>query len=519
MADYDIIIVGSGAGGGTLAYSLAGSGKRILIIERGGFLPREPENWIPAEVFGGARYKNTELWLDRWDAGHLPGMHYFVGGNTKMFGAALPRLRREDFGELRLLDGVSPAWPITYDEMAPHYSQAEILYKVHGKAGEDPTDPRGSEPYPYPAIEHAPEIEELAEKLRRKGLHPFHLPLGLDFHQAGLCKLTKHCDGFPCQVGAKSDAEVCAVRPALDDKNVELICIAKVERIIATSDGKRVACVEAQVNGKTERFKAEVFVLSCGAVNSAALLLRSAIGNSSGLAGCYYMAHLNGTVMSIRLTAKRRETVFQKTLALNDFYFAGRKNRNPLGNLQLIGKVQSDMMRSGLPGWAWPRPNWALEFASGRSLDWWVLSEDLPLKENCVELTRNGQIKLNVRWTNRKSHRELVKRLCALMDFECCVHRIWDAERIGSCSHQVGTLRFGEDPKTSVLNEWCRSHDLENLFVVDGSFFPSSAAVNPALTIIAQALRVGNHIRERFGVGPKQALKRPTFETSNPTLI
>src|SRR5438046_1558931 len=224
---YDVIIIGSGAGGGTLARHLAPSGKRILLLERGGWLPREPENWMAEEVFVKNRYVSTETWYDRHGEPFQPGVHYFVGGATKMYGAALYRLRREDFGEIRHYDGVSPAWPLAYEEMEPYYTKAEQMYHVHGARGEDPTEPPASAPYPHPAVSHEPRMQRLHDDLARAGYRPFHAPCGIMLDEKRMpfsrCIRCKDCDGFPCLVHAKSDAEVLAVRPAIEYPTVTLL--------------------------------------------------------------------------------------------------------------------------------------------------------------------------------------------------------------------------------------------------------------------------------------------------------
>jgi len=170
---YDVIIIGTGAGGGTLARHLAPSGKRILLLERGDWLPREPANWSTVDVFVDGRYISKDSWYDpKGKSFYQPQVHYFVGGATKLYGAALYRMREQDFGELKHHDGISPAWPISYQDMEPYYTKAEGLYQVHGARGEDPTDPPGSAPYPYPAVSHEPRIQQLSDDLAKAGYHP-----------------------------------------------------------------------------------------------------------------------------------------------------------------------------------------------------------------------------------------------------------------------------------------------------------------------------------------------------------
>ena len=494
---FDLLIVGTGAGGGTLAWALRNSGMRILLVERGDFLPQEPENWQPAEVFGQRRYKPDETWYDATTGeGFHPGVHYFVGGNTKVYGAALPRFRVQDFQAVEHEGGVSPAWPITYGELEPYYAAAEALYLVHGQQGEDPTEPPRSGPYPFPPLPHEPYIEELHARLTRQGLHPFHYPMGVDLKQGGRCIRCKTCDGFPCRELAKGESDVCAVRPAVAE-GVTLWTKSLCRRLVTDDTGKRVTGAEIERNGERLVVHADRFVVSCGAVNSALLLLRSAnerhpngLANSSGLVGRHYMVHNNTALMAVD-PWRTNPTVFQKTIAINDFYHNGPGFPYPLGNIQALGKLQAGMLTAAKPGV--PQP--LLRAMAERSVDWWVMSEDLPDPENRVFL--DGSDRVTVRWrpNNLTAHRRLVAAARAAM--RAAGYRFVFAEAMGidTNSHQCGTARFGVDPAASVLDPTCRTHDVENLYVVDSSFFPSSTAMNPALTIAAMALRVGEGMR------------------------
>ncbi|HQZ38266.1 MAG TPA: GMC family oxidoreductase [Vicinamibacterales bacterium] len=497
---YDIVIIGTGAGGGTMAYALAGTGARILVVERGDDVPAEDDNWNPAAVWKDLRYRTTERWLDEQGESFVPYMHYGVGGNTKYWGSVLYRLRREDFGAVEHEDGVSPAWPIDYDTLAPYYDRAERLYGVRGEAGADPTDPpRG--PFPHPAIPHAPSMQAIVDELRRQGLHPAPLPLGLlRPGEEGGCILCNTCNSFPCRIGAKSDADVCCVRPAIARPNVTLWTGAFARRLLAADPGRRVTAVEVERDGTVVRVGAALVVVACGAANSAALLLRSAshahpagLANSSGLVGRRYMAHL-ATMMQGFHPLRPNDTVFQKTVAINDYYFGGPGTPYPLGHIQsqgrthgIMAKVVGDTLIPGIPLRAYDA--WV-----SRGVDWLAMSEDLPHADNRVTVDRAGRIQLHYRPNNLSAHRRLVgetRRMLRRLGFwKVMTH----SHKSRNTTHQCGTLCFGTDPATSVLDPWCRAYDVENLFVVDASFFPSSAAVNPALTIIAQALRVADYI-------------------------
>jgi choline dehydrogenase-like flavoprotein len=496
---YDVIIIGSGAGGGTLAQALSGTGARTLILERGDFVPREEDNWNPEAVWRQLRYRINEQWLDENGREFRPYTHYCVGGNTKFWGSVLYRLRREDFEEVQHADGVSPAWPITYDTLEPYYERAERLYHVRGQHGVDPTEvPRG--PFPYEAVPHAAVMEGIVCDLRKLGLHPSPLPLGLlRPGEADGCVLCNTCNSFPCKVGAKSDAEVCCVRHALLQPNVTLWTRAYARRVITNCCGRKVEAVEVERDGETLRIEAPLIVVSCGAVNSAALLLRSAndthpdgLANSSGLVGRRYMAHL-ATMMQGFHPFKRNETVFQKTVAINDYYLRGTDDMPyPLGQIQSQGRTHGVMAQTVVP-WI---PLWAYEAWVARGVDWLAISEDLPRDENRVTIAGDGRVRLHYRPNNVSSHQRLVaemKRILRRLGFWAVVAH---SHKEKNTTHQCGTLCFGTDPRTSVLDPFCRAHDIDNLFVVDASFFPSSAAVNPGLTIAAQALRVADHIKD-----------------------
>jgi choline dehydrogenase-like flavoprotein len=506
----DVVIVGTGMGGGTLAWALRDSGARVLLIERGDFLPSEAQNWSAEAVFGENRYKAREQWRDASGGSFSPGVHYFVGGNTKVYGAALPRLREADFGNVQHAGGVSPAWPISYFDLASYYDRAEHLYWVHGQAGADPTDPPRSGPYPFPPMPADPYMEELAERLRQQGLHPAPLPVGLDYRAGGRCIRCGTCDAFPCRLLAKGDADACAVRPALESPSVELWTGALATRVMTDASGDHVKGVEVTRNGESLRVEADIVVLAAGAVNSAALLLRSAsdrhpqgLANRSGLVGRNYMVHTNSVLVAID-PRRPNPTVFQKTIAINDFYHAGRDRDFPfpMGNLQPVGKLQAAMMRGAAPR----APSWAFAAAASHSVDWWVMSEDLPDPANRVTVDTSGGIVIHWRPNNLAAHDRLMQHAKAMLRRAGYPILLDQRMGIATNSHQCGTLRFGHDPATSVLDPLCRAHDLQNLYVVDASFFASSTAVNPALTIAAQALRVGDHLRERLGAPIRHAV-------------
>ena len=484
-----VVIIGSGMGGGTLAWGLAQRGIDTLVLERGDYLPREPQNWSAQEVFVNRRYKPDEMWIDDDGNEFAPGVHYVVGGNTKLYGSSLPRLRVEDFEETVYPSGVSPAWPFRYADIEPYYVQIEALFNVHGTTGEDPSEPWRSSDFPYPAMEHEPYVAELISRLQAQGLHPSSTAMGIDLRPGGRCIRCHTCDGFPCRLGAKSDAQTCGIDPAVATGHVRVLTGAKVDRLVV--EANRVVRVEGVREGEPFQVTGGCFVVSAGAANSAALLLKSrndehpkGLGNGTGLVGRNYMVH-NNTHFAAYDPRRPNDVVFQKTMAVNDFY-RDLGDGYPGGTIQLIGKVQGSMMKTH----ATKVPLVALNRVAARSVEGLVMTEDLPSAHNRVSVDRYGRIQVSWRRTNYDRHEKLLsiaKKALRRAGYVAVFEQRFD---IGLNSHMCGTAVAGTDPETSVLDPWCRSHEIPNMWVVDSSFFPSSGAQNPALTIGAQALRV-----------------------------
>ena len=515
---YDVVIIGSGPGGGTMAWRLAQTGKRVLLLERGGYLPREPANWNSQIVFNEARYQAQETWYGADGKTFRPGLHYYVGGNSKVYGSVLFRLREQDFGEIRHADGLSPAWPVGYDAFEPYYQQAETLYHVHGLRGEDPTEPWSSGPYAYPPITHEPRIQKLFDGLIRIGHKPFHLPVGVLLDEVdGKPTPTSPCikceafDGYPCATNGKADAQVICVDPALAaHPNLTLWTGAYVDQLITDPSGKTVAAVGVTRDGERTMVSGDLVVVACGALSSALLMLRSAndrhpkgLANGSDQVGRNYMRHNNSTVLAISRTPN--PTRFQKTLGLNDFYFGADDWDYPLGHIQMVGKSDGAQIRGeGLPGFLQWFPDQPFDWLAHHSVDFWLTSEDLPRPENRIRYD-GDRVVLDVHENNPEGHRRLrvkLQKLTSALDlhphlFDRSLYLGKDIP-IGGTAHQAGTLRFGTDPKTSVLDVDCKAHELDNLYVTDASFFPSVGAVNPTLTIIANALRVADRIIARL---------------------
>jgi choline dehydrogenase-like flavoprotein len=512
---YDVIIVGSGAGGGTLAHALAPSGKRILLLERGDFLPREMDNWDPKPVFVDGKYISKDTWFGADGKPFQPQVHYFVGGATKLYGAALYRLRPRDFTELKHVDGISPAWPLSYNDFEPWYTRAEQLYQVHGNAGEDPTEGPRSAPYPWPAVSHEARIQQIAEDLVKGGYHPFHAPCGILLDEAqrsrSTCIRCTWCDGYPCLVHAKSDAEVIAVRPLLDRENVTLLTGAEVTKLETDDSGRVVTGVVASRDGNQEVYRGDIVAVSAGAANSAKLLLNSAtdrhprgLANGSDQVGRNYMFHNCKAVVA--LSKESNDTVFQKTLGINDFYFGAKDYEWPVGNIQMIGKSNAEAMRGEKPKATMLAPEWSLSDVAKHAVDFWLTTEDVPMPGNRVTTDGNGDIHLAYTMTNNAEADRLYAELKKILNHTgMAEHHVLRKNfymdmsiPLAGCAHQAGTCRFGTDPATSVLDVNCKAHELDNLYVVDTSFFPSIGAVNPALTAMANAMRVGEHLLGRM---------------------
>ncbi|MBK1824992.1 GMC oxidoreductase [Burkholderia orbicola] len=489
----DVVIVGSGMGGSSFAQGIAGHGLDVLIVERGDFLPREIQNWQAEAVFRDGRYRNAESWDDDAGKPFSPGVFYYVGGNTKVFGAMLPRFREADFGAIQHAEGISPEWPITYADMEPYYAAAERLYNVHGAGGQDPTDPWRSGDYPFPALEHDPALRPLAAAMCAQGLRPFVMPAAVNYGRERPCVLCSTCDGYPCLVDAKGDAEVSVLRPLVGSGGARLMVRTRIDRLVMSADGTRIEEALGVRDGQPVRIRAKRFVLACGAVNSAALLLRSAdhahpegIGNRSGMLGRNYMVH-NSTFMLAVDPRRANDVLFQKTLAVNDWYLRSPQNAFPLGNVQMLGKIREPMV-TGMYPWL---PKAVSRYMTDHSVDLYLTSEDLPDPENRVTVDpQSGRIRIRWRANNLRAHRALVKKTVAMMRRAGYPLVLTKRMGIATNSHQCGTAVMGNDPGTSVLDTNCRLHDVENAWIVDSSWFPSSAAVNPALTIAANALRV-----------------------------
>lgn len=533
---YDIIIIGTGAGGGTLAHQLAPTGKRILILERGDFLPREKDNWDPAEVYQKARYyTHAEKWVNKDEQEFSPQTCYWVGGNTKVYGAALLRLRERDFETVQHKNGISPEWPLKYSDFEPYYAEAEKLFDVHGQRGEDPTEPPASGEYPFPPARHEPAMQKIADSISAAGYYPFHLPVGLKLNEVdktlSQCIRCDTCDGYPCLVHAKADSEVNCIRPTRQLDNVTLLTGAMVSQLHTDESGREITAVSVEMNEEQHLFSADVVVVSCGTINSAALLLRSAndrhphgLANRSDQVGRNFMKHMSTAMVS--LSTEPNPSVHQKTIAVNDFYWGEPDFPYPMGMVQNTGNVKGGMIPADAPPLLAPyvklAPEALLDTIAGYATGWWLQTEDLPSSENRVRVV-NGKLHLDYTMHDVEARDRLIHRWTSVIKSldEGTKHVVpfglypRTIQPLAAVAHQCGTCRFGTDPDSSVLNLNCQTHNIDNLYVVDGSFFPSNSGVNPTLTIIANAIRVADHLKQRLGVSPStQSSTRQPEEVS-----
>lgn len=512
---YDVVIIGSGAGGATLAQRLAKTGKSILILERGEHLPVEEENWNPKEVFIRHRYKAKEQWRDRKGKIFQPNIHYWVGGNTIFYGAALYRFRKKDFEETAHYGGgVSPAWPISYDTLAPYYTEAETLWQVHGKRGADPTDDADAPPYAWPPLKHDPEIARLKSQFTLEGLHPFEMPVAVERHADqpwdSPCIRCHTCGGFPCLREAKSDGRK-MVKKACAFETVALRTRAKVTRLETKKKGREISAVVYQSGDEEVRVSGDVVVLAAGAVNSAALLLASknddhpnGLANGSDQVGRNYMFHTATASLSFALP--KIDADFLKTMALNDFYWGDPDGGFdfPMGHIQLLEYLDGDVIRGQIGNTvpSWLIPKWFANMLARRVVPFLIMTEDLPEARNRVRLGDNGGICLEYWPNNLVAHKRLIKKFHAIMRRAGRICHCLEGHRaemdaiipLYGTAHQCGTLRMGNDPATSVVDANCKAHEIDNLYVADTSVFVTSTAVNPALTAIANALRVADII-------------------------
>ncbi len=506
---YDIIIVGTGAGGGTLAQKLAPTGKQILVLERGDRMALEEQNRADVDVFQKGRYRSPEKWYDVEGEPFSPQMNYAVGGNTKIYNATLMRMRERDFEAVRYQDGIAPEWPIKYADWEPYYTEAEHLYQVHGNQQDDPTEPAHSKDYLHPAVDHSPVVAPIVDLIKSEGLYPTSLPMSL----------TSQKDD------PTGDAEVFGINLALKHDNVTLKTSARVIGLHTNTSGTEIKGVEAEVGEQPFLFSADIVVLACGAVNSVAIMLDSAsekhpngLANGSDQLGRNLMKHLMTVI--VERDSTKNDGTFLPSVSVNDFYWGDLRDfEYPLGHIENSGGLLQDIVFAESPPLlsvlARFLPDEGLTRLAKRSIGWWAQTGVLPNPDNRVywqTLSRYGRPKKKLRYeftpNNLEAHDRLVYRwMGVLKDIEDTGQGLRQSTvyprgetPVEVTGYQCGTARMGTDPATSVLDINCRTHEIDNLYVVDSSFFPSCASVSPALTVMANALRVGDHLIERLCV-------------------
>jgi len=477
---HDAIVIGSGAGGSTLAYQLSQYGFRVLVIERGDFL--RPDRRQGSNAVGKYMYHIVKSGEET---------SCFVGGETKFYGAALYRMRESDFNAVEHENGISPAWPISYSELEPYYERAERLYHVHGSSAGDASEPPRAAPFPHPPIEHAPIVAKLVKRIEQSGTPVSSIPRGLDYGPTGKCVLCSTCDGHYCQIDAKMDAEIAALRPALATGNVRLMTNANCARVLTTRDGSRVTGVSVQHLGREQEIYADIVAVCAGLRGSASLLRRSrtqrhpdGLGNATGCLGRYLAGHSAGVVFPIA-GWKRVPPTHTKTFAINGYYNCAPGWPYPSGVIQISGQM---------PFWeeapTLMRP--LAHFIGTRAFMCFYMTEALPTRETGLMFDGDEIASCLPPVHNLKTFNKLHD--LAVGVFRGSGYLVFARRRPPRVWHEVGTARFGNDPASSVVDPTCQVHGIEGLFVVDASVLPSAGAVNTALTIVALALRAGDHI-------------------------
>jgi choline dehydrogenase-like flavoprotein len=509
--EYDLIVIGSGFGGALAAHAAVVAGRRVLMLERGDWIRRTPDNWGPDGFFEltGAYSRETPFQVDAGEAPPALGVLTSVGGASVFYGGVSLRLREDDFGNAPDIDPEGTAlWPYAYDELEPYYARAEALIGVAGLAGEDPTEPRRSSPFPCAPGALAPVSARMADAARSLGLRPFRLPLAINYQATGSrhpCQSCNTCDGFACAVSAKNDVAT-TVLTDLTGRGLELRPATVVTRLVL--DGRRVSRVEAvdRRSGEALTFRCRTVAVAAGALVTPQLLLASGLDrlNPAGDAvGRYLMRHSNAVVMGAFTRRPAPDREFHKQIGIHDYYFGHPSVDSPsgkLGSIQQWGTPQTEYILRYIPRWQHTIAKVGMPHTTG----FIVIAEDQPSRDNRVALTgqttRYGlaQAAITHHYGRRDdaARRALVtvaarvlKRAGALATF---------VRNIPTFSHALGTVRMGPDPSMAPLDGSGAFRGTDNLYVTDGSALPRSGGVNPSLTIAANALRTGDIIQARL---------------------
>jgi choline dehydrogenase-like flavoprotein len=475
---YDAIIVGSGAGGSTLAYQLTKHGLRVLVVERGDFL--KPQRKTGSEPIGRYLY----------DVVKPETPLTFVGGATKFYGSALYRLRESDFRATTHEAGVSPAWPIGYADLEPYYGRAEGLYHVHGAVEGDPSEPPRSTVYPHPPLPHDPLVAKVVKRLAATGTAIAPIPRGVDYGPGGTCELCATCDGYYCQIDAKMDAEKAALRPAMRTGNVDILTGAECLKVLTDASGEHAIGATIRQNGMEKDVPADVVAVCAGIPGSAHLLRRSrnaphpeGLGNNSGMLGRYLGGHSVGMLFPI-VSPRPLGPRHTKTFAINAAYEGVSDWHFPMGVIQVAGQM---------PYWQ-NAPWWMrlpVKVIVSHALTCFYMTEALPTAESGYSFAGDTIVSRQEPQHNAETFarmRSFAVKAFRRAGFPVIArprHYFW---------HDVGTARFGHDPADSVTNPDCMVHGISGLYVIDACVLPSAGAVNTALTIMALALRAGDRI-------------------------
>ena len=516
---WDAIVIGSGFGGAMAAHALVTAGQRVLMLERGGWVARGPQNWDASGVGLITPHYTTETPYDVSSRGrrYRAGSWHCVGGQSVFYGGASLRFRERDFGPNDVIVGDSGAeWPFDYDAMEPFYSRAEQLLGVAGEAGVDPTEPWRSAPYPQPPAPLSRTARTIADASSRLGLRPFRIPLAISYEGASgrrACVRCGTCDGYACAAEAKNDIAT-SVIPDLTRRGMALRANTVCVRLVR--DGSRVAAVECvdRVTGERSTFSAERFVLAAGALATPHLLLASRLENcnpAGGSVGRYLMRHRNAVVFGVYARQPNPERGFDKQIAIHDFYDGDPENAVLTGTLGGIQQMTPpvELVRAYMPVLVRDPAATLVSPATGLL----VIAEDQPRRENAVSID----------WTNRDrfglprlrvSHAHTARDEAAAAALAAHAKRILReagarityVHPIETFSHALGTVRMGSDPHTAPLDEHGRFRGLDNLYVTDASALPRAAGVNPSLTIAANALRIGARLAPSAAVAHTRRL-------------
>jgi len=511
MEDYDAIVIGSGFGGSMAAYPLVQAGRRVLMVERGDWVPRGEHNWAPEGSLDLTPYYSTEIPYRVLEGGNAPvmGAYTCVGGPSVFYGGVSMRLREADFEpDPDIVGDSGAAWPFRYDDLEPYYGAAERLIGVSGSGEGDPTEPWRSGPYDRELNALSATSALVGGAATALGLRPFRLPLAIDFRGGEgrrPCVACATCDTFACAIGAKNDLAT-RVIPHLLARGMELRPNTIAVRL--EEEGGRVARVHLVSRETRERTtaRARAVVLAAGALATPHLLRASALEalNPGGaVVGRYLTRHCNAIAFGFFPRPPGDVEEFHKQLGFHDFYFGHPTIETPAGKLGSMQQLQTPPVR--LAQAMTPRiVHGLLRLAVPHLTGLLVMAEDQPRFENRVDIEADavddfGLPRLTI--THRYTPRDLAARDALLSKARGILRRAgaWFCyfHKIRTFSHAVGTVRMGTDPETSALDRWCRFRGVENLWVTDGSVMPTSGGLNPSLTIAANALRVGGHLAGR----------------------